>query len=331
MPIRKTVFLFILSVPFALLAPVSTFAGTSAYSNVSVLYNPSTGDHLYTSSENERIATSCSSPSQYVAEEPSPAFYLNVSDAIFSALVFRLYNQATQRHFYTTSVAERDISLNAGFRLEKSSDVYNVYADISQQTGDRAVYRLYQPYTGIHLYTTSQAEVTNATYALGNTAQTIYVNEGIAFYAPPNSSTTPTPSMWRMRNTVTGDYFFASDQEKGAVGCSHPTYALEKSPFVEYTSQITPNSFPIFRYFNPSTKIHFYSSSSSEGVSAMQSGYLSEGVAFFVEPSAGNFAVYRLRKPNGGYYFSTDNNLSITGHLGEYLYEGVAFSTGVAS
>mgnify|MGYP004580416829 FL=1 len=70
-----------------------------------------------------------------------------------SWLMFRLYNQWTGEHFYTSDSAEFDTLLYAGWRGEGVGWT-------APQSSNTPVYRLYNPYVsgGDHHYTTSEAE-----------------------------------------------------------------------------------------------------------------------------------------------------------------------------
>lgn len=134
-------------------------AQSSADSQMYRLYNPNSGEHFYTASENERdnvlfagwkyegtgwVAPSTGSP------------------------VYRLYNPNAGDHFYTLSSFERDKLVSVGWN----------YEGISWYSGGSIpLYRSYNPnaLAGAHNYTTSMAEANNLTNAG-------WRNEGTAWY-----------------------------------------------------------------------------------------------------------------------------------------------------
>ena len=83
--------------------------------------------------------------------------------------MYRLYSPVSGEHFYTSSAAERDLLVPAGW-------IYEGLAWYAPATGD-PVYRLYSPLSGDHHYTVSMGEV-NALEAAG------WIYEGVAWYTP---------------------------------------------------------------------------------------------------------------------------------------------------
>ena len=69
--------------------------------------------------------------------------------------MFRLYNPYTQEHLFTSSAAEKDQLVNAGWS-------YDGIAWNAPASGD-PVYRLYNPFDDFHFYTTSMDEVNSLT------------------------------------------------------------------------------------------------------------------------------------------------------------------------
>ena len=294
-------------------SPSLTLAATSSSSDsVYVMNNPATGDHFYTTSNMERIANSCPNPSNYVADQSTPSFYGYTGPTNGALPVFRLYNPSTGRHFYTLNTGERDSALQGGFQSEGNQ----FFADVSQKSGETAMYRMYSPSNGNHFYTTDSNERDSAASSAG------YVSEGIGFWV--SNVITSLPTVWRMISTVSGDHFFASDVEKDSITCMNPAYKFEGVAFKVSATNILGTT-AVMRYFNPSSKVHFYTTSSTEGAAATQSGYKNEGPAFYSDPSA-SLTAYRLRRASGGYYYTTDSNVPTTGHLNDYAYELAAFT-----
>lgn len=85
--------------------------------------------------------------------------------------VYRLYNQNTNNHLYTTSISERNKA------IQQASFTYEGLAFTACLSGGKDVYRLYNPRNGRHLFTASAAERDKADQ------KTSFNKEGTAFRA----------------------------------------------------------------------------------------------------------------------------------------------------
>ena len=118
------------------------------------LYNPYTGEHLYTSStlEVETCVAAGWNDEGYAWTAPT-------KDYAGATKVYRLYNPYVEGgdHFYTTSEVEKDSLVAAGWSYE-GEGWYSAPKD-----NGVAVYRAYNPYatTGTHHYTTNEGEIKN--------------------------------------------------------------------------------------------------------------------------------------------------------------------------
>ena len=84
------------------------------------------------------------------------SFVMTVID-IPSARFYRAYNPAANYHFFTTSIAEFNVAVAAGYRDETvGQSGFDVMAD--DTTGGLPIYRLYNLQTGRHYYTYNPAE-----------------------------------------------------------------------------------------------------------------------------------------------------------------------------
>ena len=170
--------------------------------NVYRFFNTITGAHFFTSNEAEKNSVLANLP-QFRYEGNS--FDSNAAEgASGSTPVYRLYNLATNVHFYTANKSERDSLITSGnFRDEGIS--YYAYNDgsVSETT---PLYRFYNTATGTHFYTDNEAEKGNiiATNAAFNF-------EGIAYYVGghPTTSTTITagPTVEALVGTSGNDRF----------------------------------------------------------------------------------------------------------------------------
>ena len=126
------------------------------------LYNPNSGEHFYTGSENEKNLVVAAGWNYegvgWTAPESS------------STPVYRMYNPNAGAHFYTTAADERNMLIDYGWRWEG----IGWYSADEKTT---PVYRQYNPnaVTGTHNFTTNPAEAAHLT-AVG------WNDEGIAWY-----------------------------------------------------------------------------------------------------------------------------------------------------
>ncbi len=116
------------------------------------LYNPNSGEHFYTGSEEER--------DNLVGEGWNYEGIAWNAPVTSSKPVYRLYNAYAGDHHYTLSAGERDELVAAGWRYE--GVCWNSWE--TGESGGEALYRLYNPNayqtggSGAHHYTRSQEE-----------------------------------------------------------------------------------------------------------------------------------------------------------------------------
>jgi NTE family protein len=145
-----------------------------------------TGDHFYTTDENERqnaidvIGYADEGIAGYVRRDPSGG----------TVPLFRLYSAGTGDHFYTTSAAERDSATGVGY----ASEGIRCYVWPPSAAGRVPFYRLLNDGNGDHFYTTALEERDSAIRLSG------YHSEGIACDVPtaPAPATVP---LWRLFKT----------------------------------------------------------------------------------------------------------------------------------
>lgn len=128
------------------------------------LYNPSTGEHLFTTNAAERVQLVSIGWTNEYCEWDTPA----KSDTP----IYRLCNPNNDDHHYTTNPAEKDMLVQLGWRYE-GSPFYS-----AEKGEGLPVYRLYNPNAtgvGSHHYTSSKEE-RNALVGYG------WNDEGIAWY-----------------------------------------------------------------------------------------------------------------------------------------------------
>ena len=205
--------------------------------NVYRFYNTSTGDHLYTASEDEKNTINNNPQWGYNIE--GIAFYaydsqLPKPDGAIN--IYRFYNSSTGNHFYTASENEK--------------------ISISQVP----IYRFYNPNSGDHFYTASENEKS----ILANTNKSGYLIEGVAFYAY-NSQITNTLPVYRFFNSANGDHFYtiSEDEKKSLIDNPQWGYSYENIAFYTYNSQLI-GSLPIYRFYNSTNSDHLYTISLDE-------------------------------------------------------------------
>ena len=118
-----------------------------------------------------------------------------------SVNMFRLYNEKTGEHFYTSSKKEAKSLINSGWK-------YEGVAWVAPKESSIPVYRLYNYNSGEHHYTTSMKEAKNLyTTASGNNSEEDIKGqgwdfEGIGWYSDDNKGT----PLYRLYNpNATGD------------------------------------------------------------------------------------------------------------------------------
>ncbi len=140
--------------------------------------------------------------------------------------VYRFYNQGTGAHFYTASVAERDIVFatwptiytyeGTAFYLYDwylEEDVVDT-AGVSPVDPTTPVYRFYNVRNGSHFYTMSSAEAEMVMSAYPTT----FTYDGIAFaaYTGP-SDDLPLMPVYRFYHKYNGSHFYTISPEEKAL------------------------------------------------------------------------------------------------------------------
>lgn len=135
--------------------------------NVYRVYNPNSGEHLYTESSYEQSA---------LAKVGWKAEGVAFVSQLTGNNVYRLYNKATGEHFYTTSAYEQSVLVKSGVWSAEGVAYHSAAAN--QGT---PIYRLYNKNSGRHFYTTSS-------YEQASLVKAGWTSEGIAWYAAKNQT-----------------------------------------------------------------------------------------------------------------------------------------------
>lgn len=148
-----------------------------------------------------------------------------------------------------------------------SVEATSVSVESTSSTTYENVYRLYNPYSGEHHFTTDQNEVINLT-SLG------WKFEGIAWVSPTSSSV----PVYRLYNPYSGDHHYTTSSEEyehlGQIGW--------KQEGIAWYSDTSSDAKDIYRLFNPYETIgtHHYTTSSTERDALVPLGWRYEGVGW---------------------------------------------------
>lgn len=143
--------------------------------------------------------------------------------------VYRFYNTNTGTHFYTHSVAERDV-VNRDYPAFSYEGVA-FYAHPSPAAGQNPVYRFYNAGTGAHFYTISNAEkdLVTASYPA-------FSYEGPQWYAQAQGGNGAT-ALFRFYNVRTGVHFYTiSALERDFVVANYPDFRYEGPAYHAWTT-----------------------------------------------------------------------------------------------
>ncbi|MCF0231964.1 MAG: hypothetical protein HUJ63_06800 [Enterococcus sp.] len=155
-----------------------------------------------------------------------------------------------------------------GFGWQRSSGTACIFANFPKTAGYTAAYRLYNKYSGEHLYTTDKKE---ADYlpTIG------WSYEGISWYSPEYSDT----PVYRLYNASNGEHLYTKDvQEKKNL--INKGWKEEGITFYDAGELF---SSPIYRLYNPfemNTTNHLYTTDNAEVTKLVPLGWRDEGVAF---------------------------------------------------
>ena len=149
-------------------------------------------------------------------------------------------------------------------------------ADVS---GETFVYRLYQPETGKHIFTTSQTEID----LLTGSEIMPFVNEGVAYQV----DSAATQDLYRFYNPVTGKHLYSANtsERDSLISRSDASYIYEGVAYKVYASTSPPSSATsVVRYFDPSSGSHFYTSNTEEQsiLQVTHPHWIKEGIAWYV-------------------------------------------------
>lgn len=158
------------------------------------LYKASTDSHVFTTSPSQYL-TNGYSPEGQIFTSLSPVVQAT-APADNQDLVYRFKDLPDNRHFWTSSVWERDQMIRAGYHYD------GIGWTSIQDTKGTSVYRLYSPTMQKHLYTTDAYERDT----LDATSSWNY--EGVSFYSSSSNNNYPVYRLYRPQN---GEHFYTKD------------------------------------------------------------------------------------------------------------------------
>lgn len=143
----------------------------------------------------------------------------------------------------------------------------NVDLDFRLRESSVEVYRLYNPYSGEHLYTLSSSERDHLSSIGWN-------YEGIGWYAPTSGD-----SVYRLYNPYSGDHLYTTSSSEYA---SLQTIDWKGEGTAWHTAPAASGE-PLFRQFNPYETIgtHNYTLSVAERDNLVSLGWQDEGIAWY--------------------------------------------------
>lgn len=149
--------------------------------------------------------------------------------------------------------------------------VLGAEAETLPQSGEVYMYRLYNPNSGEHFYSSSKSE-RNSLVSAG------WEYEGIGWVAP----TSGTP-VYRLYNPCAGDHVYTADSgERDTL--KNAGWKYEGICWYSDTDQTCP----VYRQYNPnaSSGSHNFTTSDDEKSSLIDAGWTDEGVAWYAEATA---------------------------------------------
>lgn len=163
-----------------------TPSGSTAAGAVYRFFDNKFGTHFFTSDIGERNTVLATRSADLIQETNG---FGDVTQTSTSAVaVYRFFDTKFGTHFFTANAGERDtiIGTRPDLTYEAGSTFYE---HSSLQSGDTAVYRLFDTKTGTQFLTGDTNEFKGLTTAGASTYRADLRSEGVAFYAPTGTFT----------------------------------------------------------------------------------------------------------------------------------------------
>lgn len=186
---------------------------------------------------------------------------------------------------------------------ETEAEVQTLAAPVEEKVADAQVYRLYNPYSGEHLYTLSKDE-NDFLSSIG------WKSEGVAWIAPGKAEIT----VYRLYNRFNGEHLYTTNKSEydslGKIGWTGEGIAWYGED---------SGGTPLYRFFNPYATVgtHHFTSDMLERMRMVADGWVYEGIAWFgvdTGPVAPANAAPNTWVENGGArFYIQDNGTPVTG------------------
>ncbi|MDM8271911.1 hypothetical protein [Thermophilibacter provencensis] len=155
----------------------------------------------------------------------------------------------------------------AAVELEVLAGDEPAVVELELLVGLRQMHRLYNPYSGEHLYTADTSE-RDALVGIG------WIYEGVGWIAPTSGA-----EVWRLYNPYTSDHHYTTNQDEytslQALGW--------RGEGVGWRSADAKDGVPLYRQFNPYATIgtHNYTTDKHENDELVKRGWRAEGIAWY--------------------------------------------------
>jgi hypothetical protein len=165
--------------------------------------------------------------------------------------VYRFWSPRNQSHFYTTSVAERDLIISTFPLDEWTYEGARYQAFTAQEPGTVPLYRFWSPTFAGHFYTSSEAE---KNLVIDSYDDATWTFEGVAYYVYPTTtsvqSSIPVARFWSSKNR---HHFYTADAGEAENVKTFPTeiWAYEGIDFRVPASVGLPIPTPPAQYVTP--------------------------------------------------------------------------------
>jgi cyclophilin family peptidyl-prolyl cis-trans isomerase len=160
---------------------------------------------------------------------------------------------------------------------ERAAQTITVNWEEPDELTGQAVYRLFNPETSTHLYSTNAFEVNLITSAYG------WINEGAAYIAPGDGD----QSLYRFYVPSEGRHFYtANETERDIIIANNDLFNYEGEAYDVFSSANAPaGALAVVRYFNSETNAHVWSTSLEEqSILDQSSTWTNEGIAWYSDP-----------------------------------------------
>lgn len=248
-------------------------------------------------SDDEAIAAQ-SEEAQSVEAEQADTSDTTATDTV---PVYRLYNQRTNEHLYTTSASEKNTL------YEKNGWGYEGIAWYAPTSGD-AVYRLYNAAQKNHLYTTDKNEVASlkkAGWTVDNSSKAVFYSGGdTPVYRVYNAGANGLHHLTTDKN----EYTSLGKNGWKKEGISLYCVKTGEPAATEYYKEDNSAYVAIYRLYNPGTGEHLYTADANEKDTLYDKhGWGYEGIGWYTLSSG--TPVYRLfNAKQNNHLYTTDTN-----------------------